>query len=380
MERFLFLKGRKPAMSSVTSGIYLLLHKMIFHTKLLGNKKNMGRFKSMKNFSFILSSILLITSLSLSGCQKSSNQELRIYSIIHDEETEALTKLFTEKTGIPVSYLRATTGELVNRVITEKDNPQADILLGGASSYHIQAAKEGALENYASPLAKNLPSYAIASDNSWTGFCVLTLGIGVNEKRFAEKFPEIPLPSSWDDLLNPAFKGEIVMTNPVASSTGYLFVQNQLQRLGDEKGWEYLLALTKNVGQFPDSGSAPAKLLGSGEYAIGVSYLHALAKYNAQGFNVKPIAPPKSVGDVDCISILKNTKNLVPAKKFVDFMLSPEAQSLMSSLTYTTPVNPEAKSIEGTIPVADLDLIDYNTQKASAQKSEVLDKWSKSVK
>ncbi|WP_296331803.1 ABC transporter substrate-binding protein [uncultured Treponema sp.] len=330
--------------------------------------------------TIILITAALFASLALAGCQKKNTQELRVYSIIHDEETEALTKLFTEKTGIPVSYLRATTGELVNRVITEKNDPLADILLGGASSYHIQADKEGALESYASPLAKNLPSYAVAQDNTWTGFCVLTLGIGINEARYAEKFPGLKIPASWDDLTNPAFKGEIVLTNPSASSTGYLFVQNQLQRLGKEKGWDYLLALTKNVGQFPDSGSAPAKLLGTGEYAIGVSYLHALAKYNAQGFNVRPIAPPKSVGDVDCVSIMKNTKNLAAAKKFVDFILSVEAQELMSQFTFTTPVNPQAKAVKGSIPIADIDLINYDVQKASSEKAEVLDKWVKSVK
>ena len=322
----------------------------------------------------------LAASLTFFGCEKNQSLELRVYSIIHDEETEALTKLFTAKTGIPVSYLRATTGELVNRVITEKNDPQADILLGGASSYHIQADKEGALESYASPLAKNLPSYAVASDNTWTGFCVLTLGIGVNSKRFAEKFPGTPLPKTWEDLLNPIFKGEIVLNNPAASSTGYIFVQNQLQRLGDEKGWEYLLALTKNVGQFPDSGSAPAKLLGTGEYALGVSYLHALAKYNAQGFNVKPIAPPQSAGDVDCVSIMKNTKNLSAAKKFVDFMLSVEAQELMSEFTFTAPVNPEAKAVSGSIAISDIDLIDYDVQKASSEKAVVLDRWVKEVK
>lgn len=322
----------------------------------------------------------LAASLTFFGCEKNQSLELRVYSIIHDEETEALTKLFTDKTGIPVSYLRATTGELVNRVITEKNDPQADILLGGASSYHIQADKEGALESYASPLAKNLPSYAVASDNTWTGFCILTLGIGVNSKRFAEKFPGTPLPKTWEDLLNPAFKGEIVLNNPAASSTGYIFVQNQLQRLGDEKGWEYLLALTKNVGQFPDSGSAPAKLLGTGEYALGVSYLHALAKYNAQGFSVKPIAPPQSAGDVDCVSIMKNTKNLSAAKKFVDFMLSVEAQELMSEFTFTAPVNPEAKAVSGSIAISDIDLIDYDVQKASSEKAVVLDRWVKEVK
>lgn len=315
-----------------------------------------------------------------SSCVKAETKEVKIYSIIHDEETKALTDLFTEKTGIPVSYLRATTGELVNRVVAEKNDPQADILLGGSSSYHIKLDEEGALESYSSPAAKNLPSYAVSQDGTWTGFCVLTLGIGINAKRFSEKFPGKAYPKTWEDLTDPAYKGEVVLTNPAASSTAYLFVQDQLQRLGEEKGWEYLAALTKNVGQFPDSGSAPAKLVGTGEYALGISYIHALAKYKAQGFDVDMVAPPQSVGDVDCISIMKNAKNLKGAKAFVDFMLSKEAQELMSSIDFTIPVNPEAQAVAGSVAVKDLDLIDYDVKKAAEEKDAVLAKWSQIVK
>lgn len=333
--------------------------------------------KKIYIFTLLVSTFLLLT-----GCSKKQEQisEVKIYSIIHEEETVALTKLFTEKTGIPVTFLRASTGELVNRVIAEKDNPQADILLGGASSYHIQADKSGALEKYISPSAEKVPDYAVSENGTWTGFCVLTLGIGVNEERYSKKFSDIPLPETWEDLLNPVYKGEIVLTNPIASSTAYLFVQDQLQRLGWDKGWDYLLNLAPLIGQFPDSGSAPAKLVGTGEYALGVSYIHALAKYKAQGFNVKMIAPPQSVGDVDCISIMKNTTNLEGAKKFVDFILSKEAQELMSSIDFTIPVNPEAKGAEGSVPVSKLDLISYDVQKASEQKDEVLKKWAASVK
>ena len=177
----------------------------------------------MKKFRYFFA--FLAACVLFASCQKKS--ELRIYSIIHEEETRALTELFTQKTGIPVTYLRATTGELVNRVISEKDNPQADILLGGATNYHILADEAGALENYISPLAKNIPEYAKSKDGTWTGFCVLTLGIGINAKRFEQKFPGTAYPQTWEDLANPLFKGEIVLTNPVASSTAYLFVQNQ---------------------------------------------------------------------------------------------------------------------------------------------------------
>ncbi|MBQ0071418.1 MAG: extracellular solute-binding protein, partial [Spirochaetales bacterium] len=210
----------------------------------------------MKKIALLVIFVMVTVLALYASPSKEEAQELKVYSIIHEEETEALLELFTKKTGIPAVFIRATTGELVNRVLAEKDDPQADILLGGASSYHIQLDEKGALASYSSPLATNIPSYAKSSDNTWTGFCVLTLGIGINEDRYQKKFPGVPLPETWEDLLNPVYKGEIVLTNPVASSTAYLFVQNQLQRLGAEKGWEYLLALAPQVGQFPDSGSA----------------------------------------------------------------------------------------------------------------------------
>ncbi len=317
----------------------------------------------------------------LNGCSsKKAGKVLHVYSIIHEEETEALCNLFTEKTGIKVEYLRATTGELVNRIISEKKDPLADVLLGGATNYHINLSKEGCLEAYESPVSKGFPEYAKSSDSTWTGFCVLTLGIGINNARFQEKFPGVEYPASWEDLLNPVFKNEIVMTNPAASSTAYLFVQNQLQRLGWDEGWEYLTKLSQLVGQFPDSGSAPPKLIGTGEYAVGIAYLHALSKYNSQGFDIRLVAPKDSVGDVDCISIMKNSKNLDAARKFVDFILSAEAETLMSSIDFTIPVNSEAKAPAGAIPVSEISLIDYDAAKASAQKDEVISRWTEIVR
>lgn len=335
-------------------------------------KINVKKYFALTVFSLSFGSLFL-------SCSKKS-EELNVYSIIHDEETKALCDLFTEKTGIKTNYLRATTGELVNRVISEKNDPKADVLLGGGSSYHIQASNEGALEKFKPEIFDSLPEFAKSKDGTWTGFCVLSLGIGVNQKRFEEKFPGIEMPKTWDDLLNPTFKGEIVLTNPASSSTAYLFVQNQLQRLGWDEGWIYLSRLSELVGQFPDSGSAPPKLVGLGEYSIGVAYIHALSKYKAQGFDIITCSPPKSAGDVDCISILKNAKNLSAAKKFVNFILSKDAQELMTSIDFTVPVNPEASVKEGCTKIEDVDLIDYDSNKAAEQKKTVLETWSKILK
>ena len=68
------------------------------------------------------------------------------------------------------------------------------------------------------------------------------------------------------------------------------------------------------------------------------------------------------------------------AEEYLKYMYSPEAQELMSSIDFTMPVNPAAKGAEGSIPVTELDLIEYDVKKASEQKDEVLKKWTAEVK
>jgi iron(III) transport system substrate-binding protein len=311
--------------------------------------------------------------------REAEGNALLIYSVVNEDETRALAELFTRRTGIRVEYFRAATGELVNRVIAEKGAPQADVLLGGAESLHIAAARAGALDSYRSQ-ALRVPDYTRAADGTWTGFCVLTLGIGINEARFAEKFPGKAFPRTWDDLVDPAFKGELVFTDPVASATGYLFLQSQLQGRGEEEGWAYFRRLTPLAAQLPSSGSAPPRLIGSGEYALCVAYVHAMQLYAAQGFPVKIIIPPKTVGEVDAVSIIRGGPNRANAERFVDFMLSREAQELFTALSYTIPVNPEVARRSGSVSVDTIEFLEYDSERAGAERDAVYARWQNEIK
>ncbi|MDR3138765.1 MAG: extracellular solute-binding protein, partial [Treponema sp.] len=250
---------------------------------------------------------------------------------------------------------------------------------GGAESLHIAVAQAGALDPYTSRLAQSVPAYTYAQDGSWTGFCVLTLGIGINETRFKEKFPGKAYPATWDDLADNDYKGELIFTDPTASSTGYLFLQSQLQRLGEAGGWEYFKKLTPLAAQLPSSGGAPPRLIGTGEYAICVAYVHAMELYVSQGFPVRIIIPPKTVGEVDAVSVIKGGPNTANARKFIDFMLSREAGELFTSLSHTMPVNPEVKQSANALSVDKLDLLNYDSELAGSQRDAVLARWQNEV-
>lgn len=320
-----------------------------------------------------------LVAATLFGGLAAAQGTVRVYAIINEDDVRLLADMFEEATGIHVEYLRASTGELVSRVMAEAGNPQADILLGGPSSQYIALAEAGALAPYRSPLAEGLSAQEADPAGTWTGFYLTALGIGVNEARYAELFGDKALPQTWDDLIDEAYDGEIVLTDPTASSTAYLFVQNQLQRLGWEDGWDYLERLAPLVGQFPASGGAPPQLVGAGEYAIGVAYVHALARYRADGFPITAIVPPDTVGEVGALAIIAGGPNPEGARAFVDFVLSAEAQTAFAAQSYTTPLNPDAEAAEGAPPRNSFDMIEYDAETAGEQRDEVLLRWQQVV-
>jgi iron(III) transport system substrate-binding protein len=328
------------------------------------------------NKLFVTVLLLLFVSVVFTGGKKASDGgTLRIYSVVNEEETQQLAALFTEKTGIRLEYIRASTGELFNRVIAEKGAPQADIILGGSESLHIKAAQEGVYLNYA-PENIAIPDYARAKDGAWHGFCLLTLGIGINEQRFAEKFPGKSYPETWETLADETFKGEIIFTDPVASQTGYLFLHSRLQQLGEDTGFAYFKRLYPLAGQLPASGNTPSRLIGSGEYAICVSFVHAMEIYAGQGYPIKIIIPPDTPGEVDAVAIIKGGPNPEAAKQFVDFMLGREAGELFTRLSRTIPLNPDVPSHTGADSIR---LMNYDSDRAGRERDAVLARWQREV-
>ena len=305
-----------------------------------------------------------------------SAQKLMIYSILQQEYTVEMVREFTRETGIPADFVRASGGQIVARVIAEKGAPKADVVLGGASNLHESMKAEGALRAYKSPNAEAIPAQYKDPDGYWTGFYLTALGIGVNRQRFQRLFPGKPIPKTWDDLLDPAFKGEIVVTDPVASSTSYLFLNTILQGRGWDAGWDYLAKLYPLVAQWPSSGSAPPRMVGTGEYALGVTFAHSLAAVIQEGYRVELVIPPATGGDAGSVSIIAGGPNPELAEKFVDWVLSKRAQKFHSDISLTTPTLPGIELADGVIAVDSIDFINYDPVWAGDNRDRILAKWA----
>ncbi len=160
--------------------------------------------------------------------------------------------------------------------------------------------------------------------NRWVATTGYMAAFCVNTDVLAKK--NLPMPTSWKDLLNPKYKGEIVMPNPASSGTGYLQVVALLQGMGEDAGWKYLKELDGNISQYIKSGSRPCRMAIAGEAAIGLSYEFVAIKAIAGGAPIKMVIPSEGAGyELEANALMKASKNKVDAKTFLDWSITPEA-------------------------------------------------------
>src|SRR2546428_8613117 len=96
---------------------------------------------------------------------------ISIYSALNESTNNQLFAAFTKATGVEVSALPlAAAGDLQTKITAEKNNPQADIFVGGSSEFHDPLGKQGLLEAYQSPLAKDVAAQFKEATGLWTGW------------------------------------------------------------------------------------------------------------------------------------------------------------------------------------------------------------------
>ena len=144
----------------------------------------------------------------------------------------------------------------------------------------------------------------------------------------AEK-KNLPKPTSWKDLLDPVYKGHVVMSNPNSSGTGYLNISAWIQTMGEEAAWSFLDGLHENIAVYLHSGSKPCVMAATGEFPVGISFAFRGVKEKKKGAPIDIISPSEGVGwEMVATGIVKGTKNLEAARKFADWANSEDANRL----------------------------------------------------
>ncbi|HEX7438418.1 MAG TPA: ABC transporter substrate-binding protein, partial [Caldimonas sp.] len=206
--------------------------------------------------------------------------------------------VFAKSTGIKVNMSLKGSGEALAQLIAEKANPKTDVWFGGTGDPHLQAAEQDLTIEYKSASLAQLHAWAQQqarqSGYKTVGIYSGPLGFGYNSELIAKK--KLPVPRSWADLLKPEYKGEIQVANPASSGTAYTMVATLVQLMGEDKAFDYLKALHKNVSQYTRSGTGPIKAVARGETAVSISFVHDGPGEKLQGFPVETVTPSEGTG------------------------------------------------------------------------------------
>jgi len=314
-----------------------------------------------------------------------AQSQLNVICPVQAEWCNAAAVAFEKETGIKVAMTLKGSGESFAQIAAEKANPKLDIWFGGTGDPHLQAAEQGLLEEYKSPMLGQLQPWAQKqaeqSKYRTVGMYLGALGIGYNTELLAKK--KIAAPACWKDLIKPELAGEVQMANPNASGTAYTAIATLVQVMGEEQAFAYLKALHKNINQYPRSGVAPIKAAARGETLASISFIHDAVTEAQAGFPVKGVAPCEGTGyEIGSLSIIKGARNLDQAKKFVDWALTAKAQALGNETKqFQIPSNVGAPISPLSPKLADIKLINYDFAKygTSAERKRLLERWDKEV-
>jgi iron(III) transport system substrate-binding protein len=316
------------------------------------------------------------------GVSLSAQQVLTLYGSAEPRSVEALAKGFEKANrGTKVNWIRMSSGETLARLRAEKGNPQADVWWGGTTDPHSIAALEGLTENYRPSIWQQLDPRFRDPLGDWKviGVYVGALGLSINERVLQKR--GLPIPTGWDDLTDPRYKGLIGVANPNTSGTALTTLATQIFLRGENEGLEYMKKLHKNIAHYTKSGVAPGILAGRGEIGIAIVFLHDVVYQIEEGYPVTALAPKEGTGyEIGGLNLVKGAPHPEMARKFIDWVVSAEAQETQPKVgAYQIPTNTTAKMPEKAIDINSVKTVDYDFTWVAENGVRIQDRWTREV-
>lgn len=264
---------------------------------------------------------------------------------------------------VKIGTVTGGSATLLKRIEAEAAAPQADIFW--SSSPNTLGAFKANYAAYESPEGKAVPPGLHEKDKLWTACNIHVVVMMVNRSQLGGA----PEPKVWADLLDPRWKGKIIVADPASSSTAYTVLWGASKLLGAER----LKTLAKNL-VVSRNASAVLKAVSQGEYAIGLTFESNAYAYVAGGQKEIKLVYPTDGTFVteESLVLVKNAPNAATARGLYDLLLSKETQTALLEQAFRRPSRtdidvgkhvelPELKSIK-VFPVDEREAQDKRTE------------------
>lgn len=276
--------------------------------------------------------------------QKASAEEKMIlYTSMKESLMGAIYEKFKQKyPEVTIDYQSAGAGKLMAKIATERQAGKilADVLWTSEVPDFYNMKKADLLEKFVPDNISELIQPFTDYEGYFTAARLATLGIVYNTSIIKDA------PTQWDDIFEKQYRSAFGIANPALSGTAYMAIAMLVKQFG----WEFIEKMAANKTKIGKGAGQVVDDTSSGELSgcIGVDYI-ALNKIK-KGAKLAYVFPPQIILSPSPVAIIKGTPNLSAAQKFVNFLLSKEAQEVIAS-EGTLPVRNDVK-LDPLLPVS----------------------------
>jgi len=269
----------------------------------------------------------------------------RVTVVTHDSFAvpDDVLAAFEEESGLELTFVApGDAGTLVNQLILTKDAPLGDVVYGVDNTFASRGLAEGVFADYTSnaPAAGDAAAYAVEGSTALTAVDFSDVCLNVDLAAFSG---DLAAPKTFDDLLDPAYKDMLSVSNPATSSPGLAFLLATIAAEGD--AWpEYWAGLKDNglrvTASWSDTYytdfSAPNY---GGDYPIVLSYASSPPFEVIDGEPTTAALLDTCFRQVEYAGVLEGAQNPEGAQQVIDWMLSDEFQASVPENMYVYPVS-----------------------------------------
>ena len=319
----------------------------------------------------------LLAALFLSACQKTErtteytpdeSMRLTIYTSHKEEVYMPIVREFEERTGIWVDVITGGTNELLERIESQQDNVEADVMFGGG--VESLKAYEHCFSPYVVGSSDSIREPHQAEDAVWTPFSALPVVLIYNTKLVSpDKI------TGWSSLSDPIFRGRIAFADPAISGSSFTALATQI--LAGKSMDKTLATLAENLqGKTLSSSGDVLNAVVDGSCLVGITLEETALKYIAAGADLAMVYPEEGTSCVpDASAIVKGAPHSENAKRFLDFTVSYEVQQMLSESSYRRPVRSDIPAGESLLPLQDIVLVDYDIDWVCKNRDVILSDW-----
>jgi len=288
-----------------------------------------------------------LTAAGLSGCRSSSAKEVVVYTSVDQVFSEPVFRALESESDLRVRAVYDTeetksTGVL-NRIIAESKNPQADVFWSGDPVRPFQLVRKGLVEPYLSPQAAGLPASARAADGTWTGFAARARILLVNRRSV----PAGETPRSIRDLANSRWRRQTAIANPLFGTTT-MHVGALFSAWGEERARAFMNELRANDVRIASSNGEVKRLVVAGEVAFGLTDTDDANEAVREGANVEVVYPDQDeLGTLfmpTSVVLLRGAPHPEAARKLIDYLLSAAVEQRMAESAAHIPLRTGIKT------------------------------------